>query len=623
MHIPDGYLSPATAGTLYAVSLPFWYLAVARVRRVLTQRTVPVLALFAAFIFVLMMFNIPLPGGTTGHAVGGTLLAIVLGPWAAVLGISVVLGIQALFFGDGGLITFGANCFNMAIVLPLVGYFVYKVIASNSEAASPRRLLGAVAGSYLGIVASSLFAGIELGLQPVLFHAVDGTPLYAPYGLNVALPVMLTGHLLVAGPVEAIVTGGIFAYLQKSHSSLISSAATTQKSSRVWLLWGALALAALATPLGLLASGTAWGEWGVEKLQTMGLGFIPQGIQKFSGWWPAPLPGYGFPRMGAAVGYILSALVGMALVAFLLWLLGRWLGRIHPHPGLLPSREKERKEKEHKAGISGEGFLTHNISRLTQALESVVSTENICRLPGLLQGLDPRVKIATFVLFIVVVGLAANLWVLAAVLVLITISVLLSAVSLGFFIRRGLLFIPIFTAVIAIPALFITPGDPWLVLAGKTIITQQGAHTAALLVLRVVDSLSIGVLLILTTPWNSFLAALRWFRLPSIVVDVLGMTYRYIFVLLHTANSMFLARRSRTLGSFSGSENRRWLARATVAVLNKSQHLSEEVYLAMLSRGYQGEIYTLNDFAIKRRDFVWIVCAVILATGSLALGFRF
>ena len=188
MHIPDGYLSPATCGTMYAVSVPFWYLAVNRVRKVLTHRTVPVLALFAAFAFVLMMFNVPLPGGTTGHAVGGTLLAIVLGPWAAVLGISVVLGIQALFFGDGGLMTFGANCFNMAIVLPFVGYFIYKIISANSEATSPRRLMGAVVGSYLGIVVASLVAGIEFGIQPAFSTPLDGTPLYAPYSLNVALP---------------------------------------------------------------------------------------------------------------------------------------------------------------------------------------------------------------------------------------------------------------------------------------------------------------------------------------------------------------------------------------------------------------------------------------------------
>lgn len=340
MHIPDGYLSPITCGTMYVASTPFWYLAVKRVRRVLTQRTVPVLALFAAFSFVLMMFNVPLPGGTTGHAVGGTFLAIVLGPWAAVLGISVVLGVQALFFGDGGLLTFGANCFNMAIVLPLVGYFIYKVIASNSEATSPRRLLGAVIGSYIGIVVASAVAGVELGIQPTLFHAIDGTPFYAPYALNVALPAMLIGHLLIAGPVEAIVTGGVFAYLQRTHSSLIKADTPSKKEGKLWILWGALALLAFATPLGLLASGTAWGEWGIDELKNMGLGFIPQGLQKFAGWWPAPLPDYGFPRMGAVIGYILSALVGIGVVVFLLWMLGRWLSRKNLSKQGVPSKEE-------------------------------------------------------------------------------------------------------------------------------------------------------------------------------------------------------------------------------------------------------------------------------------------
>jgi cobalt/nickel transport system permease protein len=327
MHIPDGYLSPVTSGVMYAAAVPFWYLAVNRVRKVLTHKTVPVLAVFAAFSFVLMMFNVPLPGGTTGHAVGGTLLAIVLGPWAAVLGISVVLGIQALFFGDGGLITFGANCFNMAIVLPFVGYFIYKVISANSEAASPRRLIGAVAGSYIGIVVASLVAAIEFGVQPALFHAVDGTPLYAPYSLSVALPAMLIGHLAIAGPVEAIVTGGIFAYLQRTHSSLIKADAPARKEGKIWWLWGGLGVAALASPIGLLASGTAWGEWGADELKDLGLSFIPQGIERFTGWWPAPLPDYGFPRMGAVIGYILSAFIGIVLVGILLWLFGRWLSR--------------------------------------------------------------------------------------------------------------------------------------------------------------------------------------------------------------------------------------------------------------------------------------------------------
>jgi cobalt/nickel transport system permease protein len=324
MHIPDGYLSPATAGTLYAMCTPFWYMALRRVRKSLTYRTVPVLALFSAFVFVLMMFNIPLPGGTTGHAVGGTLLAIVLGPWAAVLGISVVLGIQALFFGDGGLIALGANCFNMAVLLPFVGYFVYRTISTGSEAGSSRRLLGAVIGSYLALLVASLATAIEFGTQPVLFHSADGTPLYAPYGMNIAIPAMVIGHLAVAGPVEAMVTGGVFAYLQRTHSSLVKADTPAKREGMMWLLWGALGVVALATPIGLLASGTAWGEWGAEELKNLGLGFIPKGIEQFAGWWPAPLPDYGILRLSAVVGYILSAFIGITLVSVLIWMLGRW-----------------------------------------------------------------------------------------------------------------------------------------------------------------------------------------------------------------------------------------------------------------------------------------------------------
>ena len=327
MHIPDGYLSPVTDGVMLAAAAPFWYVALKKVRKTLNQRTVPVLAIFAAFSFVVMMFNVPLPGGTTAHAVGGTLLAIVLGPWAAVIGVSVALGIQALFFGDGGILAFGANCFNMAIILPMVGYFVYKLISSNSAASSPRRLLGVVLGSYAGINAAALCAGIELGLQPLLFHTAGGTPLYAPYSLATAVPAMVGGHLLVAGPVEALVTGLVVFYLQHAHSSLLQTNAQAKGEGKRWVLWGGLAALALATPLGLLASGTAWGEWGLDELKTMGLSAIPQGLQKLAEWWPAPLPDYGFPRMGAVIGYILSAFVGMGLIVFLLWMGGRWLMR--------------------------------------------------------------------------------------------------------------------------------------------------------------------------------------------------------------------------------------------------------------------------------------------------------
>lgn len=263
--------------------------------------------------------------------------------------------------------------------------------------------------------------------------------------------------------------------------------------------------------------------------------------------------------------------------------------------------------------MNSEGFLTRNISGFTRTLEAVMATEDLSRAPGLLQRLDPRVKVVTFLLFIVLVGLARSLPILAVIFVLILALTYLSKVPLGFFLKRVVIFIPIFTAVIALPALFITPGQPLMSLGGGVVITEQGARAAGLLVLRVMDSLSFGVLLILSTQWTNLLAALRWLRVPSLLVAIVGMTYRYIFLLLHTTNAMFLARRSRTIRSFSGGENRRWLARTLAATMARSQHLSEEVYLAMLSRGYQGEIYVLNDLSLKRRDFFWMAFALVAA----------
>jgi len=261
--------------------------------------------------------------------------------------------------------------------------------------------------------------------------------------------------------------------------------------------------------------------------------------------------------------------------------------------------------------LKGDDFLTKNIAGFTRVLESVISTEDISRATGLLQSLDPRVKLVSFLLFIVTVSLLHSLPVLGVILALIFLMSLASKISSSFFLKRILIFVPIFTLVIAIPALFLTPGQPLVNLAGKAIITQQGALSASFLLLRVTDSLSLGVLLILTTPWSNILVALRWVRVPSIIVDILGMTYRYMFLLLHSANSMFMARRSRVIGSFSGSENRRWLGRALATTMAKSQRLSEDVYLAMLSRGYQGEVRVLNEFSLKRRDFLWIAFSLV------------
>lgn len=221
MHIPDGYLGPKTCGFFYVVMLPIWAVASKIVKKTLKIKQVPVLAIGAAFSFLVMMFNVPIPGGTTGHAVGGTLLAILLGPWAATIAISIALIIQALMFGDGGITSFGANCFNMAFVLPFVGYYIYKAISYNTQKISNRRVFAGFIGSYIGINVAAFFAGIELGLQPLLEHTVNGQPLYCPYSLNVAVPAMLGGHLLIFGWVEAVITALVIKYLQKKSPEMI------------------------------------------------------------------------------------------------------------------------------------------------------------------------------------------------------------------------------------------------------------------------------------------------------------------------------------------------------------------------------------------------------------------
>jgi cobalt/nickel transport system permease protein len=201
---------------MYAASAPVWYWSAKKLKSTLTARMAPLLSIFAAFSFVVMMFNVPVPGGTTAHAVGGTLMAIILGPWAAAIGVSIALLVQALFFGDGGILTYGANCFNMAIVLPFVGYFVYSLLGRGAAAGSRRHWLAVALGSYAGINAAALCAAIELGLQPLLFHSANGTPLYCPYGLSQTIPAMLIAHLTIAGIAEVVATEGVLTFTRRS-----------------------------------------------------------------------------------------------------------------------------------------------------------------------------------------------------------------------------------------------------------------------------------------------------------------------------------------------------------------------------------------------------------------------
>lgn len=313
MHIPENYLSPSTCAVFGAAMAPVWWLAVQKVKQEVPKEKMPLLGIGAAFSFLGMMFNLPLPGGTTGHAVGAVLLAIMFGPWSACLAVSVALFVQALFFGDGGLLAFGANCFNMAFVMPLAGWAIYQLL---KKAMPQHELVAAGIGAYAGINLAALCAAIEFGIQPLLFTDAAGHALYCPYPLSVSIPAMMAGHLTLFGLAEVVFTTAILAFLKQASPALLATDGHESQGSKA--VYGLLGLLILGTPLGLLATGTAWGEWDPEELAEQdflgsALGYTPAGMEDgFT--FDALFPDYAIAGLPESFGYILSAIIGTALL---------------------------------------------------------------------------------------------------------------------------------------------------------------------------------------------------------------------------------------------------------------------------------------------------------------------
>ncbi|MCL5105453.1 MAG: cobalt transporter CbiM [Armatimonadetes bacterium] len=329
MHIPDGYLSPQTYAPAYGVMIPLWAVASSKLKKTLRSRQVPLLALGAAFSFVIMMFNVPIPCGTTGHAVGAVLIAILLGPWAAMVAVSLALIVQALLFGDGGITAIGANCFNMAVVMPFVGWGVYRLIVGSAPITSRLHQIAGAIGGYIGLNAAALSAGIMFGIQPLLAHDAHGHALYCPFGLKVAIPAMTVEHLLVFGFVEAMVTGLVVAYVQRTDPSLLLAKSNQTPSTRIGRplpvrIGIGLGVMILLSPLGLylpakLGAGSAWGEWSAREIKHIA-GYMPRQLEKMGSFWHAPMPDYALrgqksaPLGTLSMTYILSGLVGVVII---------------------------------------------------------------------------------------------------------------------------------------------------------------------------------------------------------------------------------------------------------------------------------------------------------------------
>lgn len=211
MHILDGYIDPATAVVMFGVSIFFLIWAWKKVKADYPHSFVALLAISSAFIFAAQMLNFPIILGTSGHLVGATFLAILLGPYAAMLSMTIILMMQAFFFADGGLIAFGANVFNMAIIGAL-SFFVVKLLTRNSK--SPKRFASSVfLASWLSVVVTSLAAAIEMGFSPA--YAAGG-------GIAITIPLMLFYHVFI-GLGEGAITTTLVMSLQRWQPSIMNS----------------------------------------------------------------------------------------------------------------------------------------------------------------------------------------------------------------------------------------------------------------------------------------------------------------------------------------------------------------------------------------------------------------
>jgi cobalt/nickel transport system permease protein len=267
--------------------------------------------------------------------------------------------------------------------------------------------------------------------------------------------------------------------------------------------------------------------------------------------------------------------------------------------------------------VSRSNLLASTLKSLSRALSRALVDEQTARQPGVMQSLDPRVRVLGTFFLVIAVVLVHKISVLLALFAGAVALALTSAVTLRTLALRVWLVVLAFTGIIALPALFLTPGDLILPAAGAT---RQGLHAAVMLVARVETAVTLTTTLVLCTPWAQILKALRSLYLPREVVMMLAMAYRYIFLLTETATQMFESRESRRVGVLRGPEQRRLVAQTAGVLMSKSMDLSQEVFLAMQSRGYRGDALIIAEQQMRSRDYFAMLAVAGVAVLAIWLG---
>jgi energy-coupling factor transporter transmembrane protein EcfT len=368
----------------------------------------------------------------------------------------------------------------------------------------------------------------------------------------------------------------------------------------------------LLTPIGALAPGTAWGEWGSEELKAA-IGYAPANLERLGGLWRSAMPGYATPGIGnALLGYLIAAVVGTALtvgVAFAVGVLLARRGEAQPPEALSATRH---------GGGGGRSLARKTADSIAGAVTEVLQNEELAGRPGLLQRLDPRIKLFILVLFAVTASLVHSVWVLIALSGVTMVLAAASRVGVGSFERKVWASAGLLAFLLAMPSAMqiFTPG-PVVVPLGPFSLTEPGLMGAATLTTRVVAAAGFALLVMWTMRWSDLLKALSAMRLPDVVVATLAMTQKQILTLLRTVEQIHLARESRTLTRGGARANRVWVTERMAFVVRKSMKTADDVYDAMLSRGFTGAMPSLVRLRLRPRDWAWSVASVALCAAIL------
>ncbi len=207
LHAPDGFFSTPVAAAFWVITVVVLGISLRKAGDQLDEKAVPLMGVMAAFIFAAQMFNFQIPGGTSGHLLGGVLAAVLLGPYAGTIVMACVISVQSLVFQDGGLVALGANIFNMGIIGTFGGYYVYRSLAAALGGERKMRLPAAAVAGWLSVVVASVLTAFELA-------ASDTT------SLGAALVAMVGWHVLI-GVGEALITVGALSFIAASRSDLL------------------------------------------------------------------------------------------------------------------------------------------------------------------------------------------------------------------------------------------------------------------------------------------------------------------------------------------------------------------------------------------------------------------